>query len=187
VTARPDFATLLAGAKLPERTVPTCMRGDLNAEHEQLNDALELLEEKAVDSLAGNGGAELAKRIEALEQEMRENTYPFRLRALTGREFRTFKAKFPPRLDGGEIDKRDRMFEFNRDDAIEPLVRASVIDPDIDDARWSALLQTLTDRQLDDLFIAAWLLNRGEIDVPLSRAASRLTRLTVDGSKPPTG
>jgi hypothetical protein len=185
----PDFAALLAGAKLPERTVPICMRGDLKAEHEQLNDELERLEEKAVDSLAGNGGADLAARIDALEAEMRENTYPFRLRALPGREYRAFKARHPARTneDGEVTDKRDDLVDFDADAGAEPLIRASIVDPQLDDERWNALLDTLTDRQLDDLFTASWLLNRGEINVPFSRAASRLTRITADDSKPPTG
>jgi hypothetical protein len=186
--AKPDFADLLAGAKLPERTVPICMRGDLKAEHEQLNDELELLEAKAVDSLAGNGGAELAARIEALEVEMRGATHQFRLRALPRRDYRAFKAKYPPRTnDDGEIaDKRDRLVEFDADAGAETLIRASVIDPELTDETWSALLDVLTDRQFDDLFTVAWLLNRDAVDVPFSRAASRLTRITADASKPPT-
>jgi hypothetical protein len=185
--SKPDFAALLAGAKLPERTVPICLRGDLAAEHEQLNDELELLERTSVDSLAGNGGAELAERIEALEAEMRANTYPFLLRGLRGPDYRAFKVKHPPRLtDDGEVDKQDAMFGFNAEAGFEPLIRVSVVDPELDDVKWAQLMQTLTDRQFDNLGTAAWLLNRGDIDVPFSRAASRLNRLTADGSKPPT-
>lgn len=186
---KPDFAALLSQARLPERTVPICLRGDLKAEHEQLNDQLELLEEKAVDSLAGNGGAELAERIEALEEQMRANSYPFRLRALPRQDYRAFRAKFPPRTnDDGEItEKRDEFFGFDVDAGAELLLRASIVDPELDDAIWSTLADSLTDRQYDDLFMAAYLLNRGDIDVPFSRAASRLNRLTGADSKPPTG
>jgi hypothetical protein len=188
-TTPPGFAALLAGAKLPERTVPICMRGDLQAEHERLNDELELLEKKAVDSLAGNGGAELAARIDELEGEMRKATHQFRLRALPGREFRAFKAKYPPRTnDDGEIaDRHDQLVEFDADAGAEPLIRASIIDPELTGETWSVLLDVLTDRQFDDLFTAAWLLNRGEINIPFSRAASRLNRTIGADSKPPTG
>jgi len=186
---KPDFAALLAGAKLPERTVPICLRGDLVAEHEQLNEHLELLEQKAVDSLAGNGGAELAERIEALEAEMRASTYPFRLRALPRREYRAFKAKFPPRTNeaGDVVEKRDQIVDFDADAGAPTLIRSSIVDPELDDAAWATLEESLTDRQYDDLFTAAWLLNRGDVDVPFSRAASRLNRLTGADSKPPTG
>jgi hypothetical protein len=173
-----NFKTMLAEAKLPERTVQVCLRGDLVAEHEQLNEQLELLEKKAVDSLAGNGGAELAAGIDALEAEMRDNSYPFRLRALSKSAYRSFKADFPPRIgEDGEVNKRDQAFDFDAEAGFEPLLRMSLVDPDLDDEEWAHLLETLTERQFDDLAGTAWILNRGEIDVPFSRAASRLNRL----------
>jgi hypothetical protein len=193
VVARPktatktlDFDALLGSAALPERTVPICMRGDLAAEHEQLNDELELLEKKAVDSLAGNGGAELAERIEALEVEMREATYQFRLRALPRPKFRAFKAGHPVRIEDDKPNDLDQTWGFNVESGAEPLVRMSLVDPEPTDARWAKLMDGLTDRQFDNLLAVAILLNRGDIDVPFSRAASRLTRLSADASKPPT-
>jgi hypothetical protein len=176
-----NFKTMLAEAKLPERTVQVCLRGDLVAEHEQLNEELELLEKKAVDSLAGNGGAELAVRIDALEAEMRDNAYPFRLRALSKGAYRAFKADHPPRLvEDGDVDKRDQTFDFNAEIGFESLLRMSLVDPELDEDEWNHLLETLTERQFDDLAGTAWILNRGEIDVPFSRAASRLNRLIAD-------
>lgn len=184
-----NFKAMLAQAKLPERTVPICLRGDLVAQHEQLNEELELLEKKAVDSLAGNGGAELAERITELEEQMRESTYPFLLRAMPRHEYGAFRSKHPVRLndDGKPVDLRDFKFEMNVDTGAEPLVRASLVDPEMSDEEWSQLSETLTDSQFEDLFLAAWTLNRRDVDIPFSRAASRLTRLSGDESKPPTG
>lgn len=184
-----SFKKLLAEAKLPERTVPTCLRGDLAAEHEWLNDQLELLEKKAVDSLAGNGGAELAEQITALEDEMRESTYPIRLRALPKPEFRALMAEYPPPVDadGKQTNELDRFYGFDTDNGFETLVRRSVVDPEMDDAEFAALVGKLTTNQFDSLAVVAWQLNKGDIDVPFSRAASRLNRVTVDDSKPPTG
>jgi hypothetical protein len=70
---------------LPERTVEICLRGDLVAEHQQAERELERAEKQAGNSLAGNGAAEIAERIQALEAEMQENVYEFRLRGLPKR------------------------------------------------------------------------------------------------------
>ncbi|HEX2551629.1 MAG TPA: hypothetical protein VHK64_08550 [Nocardioidaceae bacterium] len=181
------FKQMLAGAKLPEHVEPTCLRGNLKAEHERLEAELERLEEDAVDSLAGNGGAELADQIRALEAEMRENTYPIRLRAMSRPAFRAFLAEFPPRLDDeGKANKLDDTFGFDIDSGAEALLRRSIVDPELDDADFAALTATLTENQFDTLFMAAIRLNRGDVDVPKSRAASRLNRLTADGSSSPT-
>lgn len=175
-----NFKTMLAEAKLPEHVEPTCLRGDLAAEHEQLNAELELLEAKAVDSLAGNGGAELAEQIAALEEQMRDNTYPVRLRALSRPDFRDFKAKFPVRLDAdGKADETDQLFGFDSATGFEPLVRLCLVDPELDDAEFAAFMGKVTDSQFDSLAAAAYRLNKGEIDVPFSRAASRLNRLSA--------
>jgi hypothetical protein len=192
-----NFKAMLAEAKLPEHVEPTCLRGDLAAEHEALNAELEHLEKDAVDSLAGNGGAELAERIRELEAEMHASTYPIKLRALPKRarpgderpSFREFVAKFPPRLDAeGKIsDDLDRAYDFNTQTGFDALVRLSIVDPELDDADFGDLLSKLTDNQFDTLAVAAWRLNKGDIDVPFSRAASRLNRLTADEPKPPTG
>jgi hypothetical protein len=77
-----DIKSMLNGARLPERTVPICLRGDLVAEHEELERQLEEANRRASDSLAGNGAGELADRIEALQEEMRAATVTFRVRAL---------------------------------------------------------------------------------------------------------
>jgi hypothetical protein len=181
-----NFKQMLAGAKLPETTVPTCLRGDLAARHEQLNEELELLEQKAVDSLAGNGGAELAERITEIEEQMRDSTYPIKLRAMPRPDFRAFLAEFPPRLDDDKPKGMDDAFGFNTEDGFEPLVRRSIVDPELDDADFADLMGKVTDSQFDTLAAAAWRLNKGEISIPFSRAASRLNRLTGDASKPPT-
>jgi hypothetical protein len=107
---------------------------------------------------------------------------------MRGPDYRAFKAKFPPRIgDDDKPNERDTFFGFNTETAFEPLIRMSIIDPDIDDARWERLMESLTARQFDNLGSAAWLLNSGDIDIPFSRAASRLNRLSDEESKPPIG
>lgn len=176
----PDFKALLAGAKLPERSVPICLRGDLAADHEALERQLGQAQKKVVDSLDGNGVGDLVDRIEALQAEMAEHTYPFRLRALPRADFRALFAAHPPRRDDeNNIVEADRNLGVNRDTFFDALIRACTIDPALEDAEWDELLGgRLTDRQFGDLEDAAWYLNRGEVDVPFSQAASLARRNT---------
>ena len=178
-----DFKTLLAGARLPERVVQVCLRGDLAAEVEQLDAELERIQKLPSTSLAGNGSGPLVEKIEALQEQMREHTYPVRLRALprTKRHgddrpsWVELKEAHPPRFDeDGGMVVFDRMAGgLNRDTFIEPLVRASIYDPQMDDADWGAFSGSITDRQFEELAGAAWDLSQGKVDVPFSRAASQ--------------
>lgn len=175
-----EFKALLAAARLPERTVPICLRGDLTAEFEELERQLEDAQRNphaSLEDVAGTAG--IAERMEELREDMIAHTYQFRLRAMTRPRWRTFIAEHPPRKDeeSGEVDERDRYVGVNTDTFYPALVRASVVDPQLDDAEWSLLLdQALTDRQFDTLSSAAWGLNRRDVDVPFSLAASRMTR-----------
>jgi hypothetical protein len=183
----PDFRALLAGAKLPEKTLPVCLRGDLTAEFERLDRALTEAQRNEPDSLAGNGTGDLVDQIEAVREQMREHTYDFRLRALPKPRFRALIGDHPPRRgDGGEILETDRVFGLNTDTFFDALIRACVVDPQLDDQTWAQLEPVLTDRQYDQLATASWDVNRSDVDVPFSLAASRISRNSGAGSKPRT-
>jgi len=169
-----EFRDLLKQAKLPERTVPICLRGDLVAVHEGLERELELAQQDQASSLAGSGAGVLADRIRDLEQEMRVATYRFVLRAMPRAAWRELVNAHPPREnDQGEVIDADRLAGVNQDTFPEAMVRASVIDPAPDEIDWDDLLGKLTDRQFDQLVLAGWDLNQGKVDIPFSRAASR--------------
>lgn len=173
----PNFKKMLSQAKRPERTVPVCLRGDLAADFEQVERQLEEAQKKASDSLAASGISELVDQLDALSAEMRKHTYDFRLRAMSRPAFRALVADHGPRRDPdtNEVLERDRYVGVNTDTFYDALIRACVVDPELDDEDWKTLLdETLTDKQFDALSDAAWYLNRGDVDVPFSRAASRL-------------
>lgn len=176
----PNFKTMLAGAKLPEKTVPVCLRADLVAEFETAE--RELKERQRVENNSLNSGVgDLVDRIESLRAQMKTNTYPFRLRAMPKPAWRKLIAEHPPRRDGDEIHESDRLIGINVSTFFEALVRVSVVDPPLSDDEWKKLVEeTLTDGQFDTLSDAAWGLNRGEVDVPFSRAASSLSRTSGD-------
>jgi len=172
-----NFKSMLAEAKLPERTVAICLRGDLAADHEAAERELEAAQKRLADSLEGNGVGPLVERIEALEAEMREHTYDFRFRALTKSKFRALLAAYPARRgEDGEVVTSDQLTMSNIDEMLPALVRACLIDPEPGDVDWADLEEKLTDRQQSDLTDAAWFVNRGEISIPFSRAASLAKR-----------
>jgi hypothetical protein len=172
-----DFKKLLADAQLPERTVPVCLRGDLVAEWEDLERQLADLRRGAGTGMEDGGGAAIAERMEHLRTVMREHTYQFRLRALPKRQYRELKAQHPPRkTDSGEILDEDRFLDADLDGLSEPLLRACLVDPVLDDSDWADLMDKLTDRQYSDLVGTAIMVNRGGVDIPFSSAASSLLK-----------
>jgi hypothetical protein len=170
-----NFKSMLAEAALPETTVQICMRGNLAADHELAERELEQAQKTATDSLAGTGAAAIVERIEGLEAQMREHTYPFRLRALPRRVWRELVAAHPPRRGDDEILPEDSML-INSETFYDAMIRACLVDPELTDEEWNALNEVLTDRQHGVLSDAAWGLNRRDVDVPFSLTAWRTSR-----------
>ncbi|MFG3710127.1 hypothetical protein [Micromonospora sp. NPDC047730] len=174
-----DVKALIRGAKLPETTVSVCLAADLVAQFEQRERELVNARRAAGSSLAGSSKArELAEQIEALRQEMAESTVDFRLRAMPRPEWRAFVAAHPPRkVEGGKVHEDDAHLGVNAETFFDALVQKSTVSPELDAEDWRLLLdEKLTDRQFDELSNAAWALNRREVDVPFSHAASRILR-----------
>lgn len=173
-----DYKAMRAAAKLPERTVHVCFRGDLIAELEDIDAELERLGEKT-DSL-DTGAGDLLERMEALKAEMRENTYPVRLRGMTHPKYNALIARHPARRDDeGKILEEDRGLGVNVETFWPALIRASIIDPPLPtDADWDEFDDGLTDFQYSELGNAAFALNRSRVDIPFSPAASRMSRNT---------
>lgn len=186
-----DFKAIAARAKLPEKTVPICMAGDLVAEFEEIDRQLIAAMKRPSNSLAGSGTAPLRERLEQLQAEMEENTYVFRLRALPRTtkpgddrpSWRALMDAHPPRQDAeGSLDIGDVQSGVNRETFFEPFLRASIVDPVMTDEEFAENIEggNLTDRQYDQLVKVAWDLNQGTVDIPFSRAALLESRISSD-------
>lgn len=177
-----NIKDLLNGARLPERTVPICTRGDLVAEHEELERQLDEANRRASDSLAGNGAGEIIDRMAALQDEMRASTVTFRLRALPKPKWRALLAEHPPRrTEDDRPDPEDAAIGVNMETFWDAIVRACLIDPEVDDESWALMAGDdgrLTDRQIGALADAAWAVNRGDVSVPFSHAVSQAKQTT---------
>jgi hypothetical protein len=168
---------IIRGGSLPTKSVPVCMQADLQAEHEDLERQLQDALTKPRDSLAAGGNAaELSARIEQLEERMREHTVTFKLQARRRPDWKELVGAHPPRqADDGTVDVRDMNIGVNAETFFSAMIRACCVEPQLPDEVWSLLFEEkLTDRQFDELSNAAWALNRRDVDVPFSRAASRI-------------
>lgn len=173
-----NFKAMMSEARLPERTVDLCLRGNLTADFQALEAELDAARIAAGDSL-DSGTGEIVERMEAVQALMRENTYPVRLRALPGREFRKLKAEHPvPRKDDGEVDEvASRGFDFNPDTFFEKLIRVSMSDPEITSAAdWDEFIGGITEYQFMELAVSCLALNQAKVDIPFSLAASMMKR-----------
>lgn len=173
-----ELSTRLKSARLPERTVVICLRGDLVAELEELERAYTEAVNRPATSLADGGeAAEIATKVEAMRAEMSGEMLTIRLRALPRRRYNEMIAEHPPRLgDDGNVVDEDSTFGYDASTFFEALVRAAIIEPELDAGDWDALDAILTDNAFQQLANVAVMLNRRGVDVPFSLAASHNQR-----------
>lgn len=178
VTAEEDVDALLDGAK-PRGRSHTIYLKDLAEEIEELDAQLVDLQRPGMLNSAP-GARALAEQIEALRAEMAKSALRLRLEAMDPDEWKALMAQHPPRRDSiGQVVDEDAA-GVNTATFYPALARKSIVRPAMTDARWAKLVKAVSSRQWDDLWSLAWRLNRGEVDIPFSRAASR----TLQSSAP---
>lgn len=160
--------------KRPTKGVELCLDLEKRAEWEALEVRREELRKSPGDSrLTGGPLTEVAREITQLEQEMRDATVIFTLRALPRKEWSDAKTAHPPRKD----DESDKVLGFNEATIFDDIIPASierVVGPDgeeveWDDAKWEPLADEMTTLQYQDFKNAVFALNVGE-------AAARLPK-----------
>lgn len=174
-----DAAELIRSGQLPERSVPICLAGALTAQHEDLTRKLTHAERMGGGSLEGNPEARrLADEITALETAMAEHVIEIRLRALPRKRWASLIAAHPARKDDANnpVDPNG----YNADTFVAAALRECVVEPDLDDELWTILIdERLSDGQYEVLTTAMWELNRAGVNVPFSRAASRIRQASA--------
>jgi hypothetical protein len=165
----------IKAAKLPEKVVKLCLRGDLLAEHAKLTAEMVSARSVGEDSLAGPAGVDetIVERLEALRAEMEDDIIEVRLRAMSGRRWDELMKMHPARA-GNEYDAR---LGYDARGFYEAAIRECTFDPKLDPGDWLALLGDedndglLTDGQWDQLVEAVFELNKQAISIPFSFAA----------------
>lgn len=118
---------------------------------------------------SASGRAEAARRVEELRAQLEEFRVPWKVRALSDREWERVLAANPPRKDGDAVHPDDAA-GWNSRTMGKALVRAGSVEHGLDEDDWAFLLgDETTDGQMPP----------GEID-KISAAVFRLTRRPVD-------
>lgn len=175
-----DFDALIAQASLPEETVPICLDGKLVRRWEALRDhiAADTPAQPANDQRLVSKPARHPQQdeLDQLTEQVRAKNLPWVIRAMDRDKFAEFVAmpEFAARKDAkGEVNPRDRSLGVNTDVFIPALVKASLVDPDVEpDGRWERLRPHLANSQMMRLFNAAWSINNEDRDVPFSPGGS---------------
>lgn len=177
---KPSVKDLIAGAKLPERSVAVCLQADLTAQMQDLERQLADAERErnaGAGSLAsGSPSRRISQEIEALHEEMLAHTLEFRVRALPRHQFTALRKSHPPR----EGNTYDQAAETNLETMTEALVRACVVEPELDAEDWANLDERISDAQWQQLANAAWAVCARDTAVPFSRSASRILQTSDD-------
>lgn len=166
-----DFAEVRKRATRRTNTVPLCLAGELEDQHEQLE--RQLLEIKPPTSLGDASPKQhILEQMQAIAEQMREATVDFRLRALPGREWTVFWGDKPERGEKETAKEFEpRLFVFYAE-----LVSRSCFEPEMTADDVGELADLLHGGAWMRLVTACIRLNAGEIDVPNFAAASDLTR-----------
>lgn len=194
-SSSPDVASLLAEDGRPEDVVPICLRGHLQADWSRLkaqHDASPSDDDEAMMAERATK-RRIAEQMREVEEQMRAGTVEFRLRALPRRRtpstptgqltWHELVQEHPPRKDSnGKLKQQDAAMGVNMQTFLDALVRASTVEPELDDDAWAELDAKLNDGQFEKLADAAWKLNRSEVDIPFSRAVS-IIRSSGGGSR----
>lgn len=160
------FDEIKALAKLPEKSVPLCLRGDLQAEYEELERQFNVIQAagRRGGTLAGSAAESqpLRAKMDALRDQMQDSTKAFTLRALTKRRWSDLAAANPPR----DEDKAAGL-DYHGERFTVAAVQACCIDPAMTIPEVEQLCdEVLTQGQWDELFAETMWLNRRTVEVP---------------------
>lgn len=155
---------IISGARLPERTVRICKRGDLLGQLDDVEGRLEELVdddgELAVEETALGEESEVAtltREALALRTEIAKNTFPFRVRAMGSSKWNKFVEKWQ--------DTRTQGFKPGFNDA---LVIACSVSPAIpDQSALERFRDAFSFHQTNSVFQAAFIANtQSGLDIP---------------------
>lgn len=160
----PDIAEILTKARPREHSVTLCLAGDVAAEVDRLEAELRAVGQWQPGSIADEDPRrELAERIQAAREKMRDAEVTFTFRALGARAWSDLVAQHP---------SQNKDEAWDAETLAPALVAASAIDPVMTREQVDELFEALNQAQRDELVGAAWSVNGEATSVPFSLLAS---------------
>lgn len=130
-----DIDRLIASASRPRRSVSLCLRGDLVARIEQVDERIAGAKRRRRNSMAQEDTASLEAERDALVEEAKAATVEFVLEGPPRSVVRQLMVDNPAR-DG---DDDDRRAGYNRDAFSWGLLRAGLVEPELTDDQFVSL------------------------------------------------
>jgi hypothetical protein len=174
-----DLDDWLSSGSRPEATVDICLVGDLSNRYSALADDLLAASQDPNRSLDDPRPLQIAEEMEGLRERMEKATRTFTLRAMPPQDYLDLQIAHPPRKDD-EVDVR---LGYNRSTFHRALVEASTVAPELTAEQWDALLDKVSSRQWDELWVTAQQVNRSEVNPPKSLGISELMPTSTAKSK----
>ena len=166
--------------KRPETRVSFCLDGNLKAEHEAAEAEFNAARSRSLaDARLNDPTKELAKKVSAIEEEMKASTVEFVVRGMKRADWNDLVANHAPR-DGNSLDKS---YGFNVEALMTVAIPKGIAgvenragEPlDFDAAtEWDALADDMTESQYEDFVLATLRVNKGRNEVPFSLSAFRM-------------
>jgi len=157
---------LIGRVKMPVRSVTICIDGDLQAEHDQLTEQLELVRRENPAKMGDTAeGKQIAERIGELEAQMRESEQAFKFKGLNKNALNVLYKRYPA---------KDKNMVWDPETGAAALLSAAAVEPEMDEEQAERLLDAVSQGQADKLVGCAWLAATGSNSVPLSARASEL-------------
>lgn len=159
-----DINDILGQVKLPEKSVPLCLRADLLAEFEDLDQQFKIARDNPAKTLGNKEAAEIAQVMQATREQMQASTETFHLRALPRRQWSDLLKKHPSA--SGETG------EFDPDTFPVAALAACCVTPAMSEDQAGQLVDRVSQGQWNTLWLAIIELNIGAAEVPTSVSAS---------------
>lgn len=175
-----SFDDVLAQVRPKRTTVRVCLRGDLLAQHEQLE--RELAEARRVDLTENSHDTApaVARKVADLEQQITDAEIAFTFSAIGQKNWTDLLVRHRPT----EEDRADR-YEFNPRTFPQAAIAASATEPKMTVEQANQLFEVLNFGQWQSLWSACLAVNVEGTDVPFSAAASAVLRGYAMRSAPP--